>query len=119
MTKKNKQEKTFIPKWESQLRKGTLDFIILHFLRKKEYYGYELISEIKHSASMNISEGTVYPLLTRLKTEGFIDSRWEERETGVPRKYYRVTEEGRRVYREMKTALKEYNRVIDQLTEAS
>ena len=100
MGKFNKRE--FLNKWESQLRKGILEFIILLFLKDKEYYGYELINEIKKFTSMTISEGTIYPLLNRLKKEGLITSSWVEMETGVPRKYYTITEEGKNVLEEMK-----------------
>ncbi len=90
----NPLEEEMIRKWESQVRKGTLDFLILLFLRKKEYYGYELIKVVKETAELEISEGTIYPLLNRLKKEELIASSWREMEAGIPRKYYRITEKG-------------------------
>ncbi len=87
-------QKEFLNKWESQLRKGLLEFIILMYLEEKQYYGYELISEIKQFLSITISEGTIYPLLNRLKKEGLITSTWVEKEVGIPRKYYQITKEG-------------------------
>lgn len=87
--------------WESQVRKGMLDFIILHALRSKERYGYEMIKTIKAIVGMNISEGTIYPLLNRLDKEGMISSRWIEKETGIPRKYYQITEKGSHILKNM------------------
>ena len=86
--------KTKIEKWNSQLRKGILDFIILLYLSKKEYYGYELISKINDSIKLSLSEGTIYPLLNRLNHEKLINSKWVEMERGIPRKYYSISKEG-------------------------
>jgi PadR family transcriptional regulator PadR len=106
-----------IIKWESQVRKGMLDFIILMCLAKREFYGYELIKRIKEIAEINVSEGTVYPLLNRLKKEGLITSRWVEMETGIPRKYYRITERGTAVLAGMKEAWVEFSRSINRFME--
>ena len=114
MTTKPETQK-FITKWESQLRKGTLDFIILHYLKEKEYYGYELINDIKQSISMRLSEGTIYPLLNRLKKEGLISSKWVEMETGVPRKYYKITEAGKKTLKDMKISWEQLNRSLQKL----
>ena len=88
-------------KWDSQLRKGLLDFIILLYLQKKDFYGYELIRELKRVTDIELSEGTIYPLLNRLKKEDLISAKWVEMETGVPRKYYRITEKGRNALKDM------------------
>lgn len=84
-----------IEKWESQVRKGTLEFIILLTLREKEFYGYELITKVKDITSLDISEGTLYPLLNRLKKDELIISKWVEFDTGVPRKYYNLSDKGK------------------------
>ena len=86
--------KSKMEKWNSQLRKGILDFIILLYLSKKEYYGYELISKINDSIDLRLSEGTIYPLLNRLNHEKLINSKWVEMERGIPRKYYTISKEG-------------------------
>ena len=106
-----------IAKWESQVRKGVLDYIILICLEKQEYYGYELIKSIKEKTGLNVSEGTIYPLLNRLKKENFIISNWIEMETGIPRKYYRITSSGRTVLMGMKDAWKKFTFSINQLME--
>lgn len=86
--------KEFINKWKSQVKKGTLAFIILNVLKGKEFYGYELIEEVKKFTSIEIAEGTLYPLMNRLKKEGLVTSRWVEQESGIPRKYYVLTNIG-------------------------
>ncbi|NHA05067.1 PadR family transcriptional regulator [Mucilaginibacter sp. HC2] len=87
-------ESNVIAKWETQMKKGTLDFIILLLLKKKEQYGYELLEQIKLASGYDISEGTIYPLLNRLKDDLLIESKWVEMETGMPRKYYSITNNG-------------------------
>jgi len=110
-------KKDKISKWESQVRKGMLDLIILICLSKQEFYGYELIKRIKEITEMNISEGTIYPLLNRLKKEDNISSRWVEMETGIPRKYYHITSSGREVLARMKQGWEEFTKSISQLME--
>ena len=85
---------SFVINWKSQVKKGTLTFIILNILRDKEYYGYELIEQIRNNTEIDVAEGTLYPLMNRLKTEELVDSKWVEQETGIPRKYYVLTETG-------------------------
>ena len=84
----------FITNWKSQVKKGTLTFIILNILNTKEYYGYELIEKIKSNTEIEIAEGTLYPILNRLKNENLVDSKWVEQKTGIPRKYYLITPTG-------------------------
>jgi len=108
---------SFLGKWESQVRKGTLDYIILLCLKKREQYGYEMIKTIKSVAGMDISEGTIYPLLNRLKKDGLISSRWVEMETGIPRKYYQITEKGLQTLQEMKVSWDQFNKSLGLLSE--
>jgi|APLow6443716910_1056828.scaffolds.fasta_scaffold381860_1 PadR family transcriptional regulator PadR len=107
----------WIGNWESQVRKGMLDFIILLCLQKREYYGYELIKAIKAAAELDISEGTIYPLLNRLKNEDLISSRWEEKDSGLPRKYYGVTDKGRAALAEAKKSWLTFNASLARLME--
>ncbi|WP_412850761.1 PadR family transcriptional regulator [Chryseobacterium sp. PMSZPI] len=92
----------FIEKWLSQVKKGSLSFIVLLILKEKELYGYELIEKIKNVTAINIAEGTLYPLMNRLKTDGLLESKWVEQETGIPRKYYFLTDSGNETLSEMK-----------------
>jgi len=77
-----------------QFKKGVLELCVLALLKKRDCYGYELVSEI--SKNIAISEGTIYPLLKRLKDEGYFTTYLQESQEGPPRKYYRLTEAGRK-----------------------
>lgn len=106
-----------IEKWQSQIRKGTLEFIILLTLRKEEFYGYELIKKIKSTVEIETSEGTIYPILTRLKTLGYVTTRWDNPESGMPRKYYKITNEGNKMLSVMTAEWKSYSGSINRLIE--
>lgn len=94
-----------------------LDFIILLSLQSKERYGYEMIKEIKLVSGLEISEGTVYPLLNRLKKEALITSRWVEMETGIPRKYYQLSKQGQAMLARMKVSWSELIAALQRLME--
>jgi PadR family transcriptional regulator PadR len=86
---------------KSQMRKGILEYCILATLkRKKEAYPSDIIGEMKE-AKLIVVEGTLYPLLTRLKNSGVLAYQWEESTSGPPRKYYRLTELGDKVLKEL------------------
>lgn len=93
---------SFIAKWMSQVKKGTLTFIILSVLKDKEFYGYELIEEVKKHTDIEIAEGTLYPLMNRLKKEELVSSNWVEQESGIPRKYYSITNTGNETLMQMR-----------------
>lgn len=82
------------------MRKGLLEYCILSILARKEAYASSIIEELK-SAGMIVVEGTLYPLLIRLKNQGWLTYRWEESPQGPPRKYYSISEDGRRLLAEM------------------
>jgi PadR family transcriptional regulator PadR len=105
----------FIEKWQSQLKKGTLSFIVLLVIDEGELYGYELIEKIKAQTKIEIAEGTLYPLMNRLKADLLLDSKWVEQETGIPRKYYLLTDSGKRTLEEMKIQWININNVIKNL----
>lgn len=79
-----------------QLKKGVMEIIVLSMLRRRDFYGYELVSEI--SRYIEMSEGTIYPLLNRFKKDGLVDTYLAESHNGPPRKYYKITEAGRTEY---------------------
>lgn len=95
-------DNVFVNKWSSQLKKGTLSFIVLNVLKDSEYYGYELIEKVKHDTKIEIAEGTFYPLMNRLKKDGFVESNWVEQKSGIPRKYYKLTKQGEVILVKMK-----------------
>lgn len=78
---------------KSQMRKGFLEFCIMHILKKDEAYASEVISSLKE-IDLIVVEGTLYPILTRLKKDGLLTYRWIESTQGPPRKYYKLTENG-------------------------
>ncbi len=79
---------------KAQMRKGVLEYCILSILRDEDKYASEILSTLK-DAKMLVVEGTIYPLLTRLKNSGLLNYRWEESTSGPPRKYYLLTETGK------------------------
>lgn len=99
---------------KSQMRKGYLEYCILLILRKKPAYASDIISELK-DAKMIVVEGTLYPLLTRLKNSELLDYRWEESSQGPPRKYYEMTALGKSFLDELETAWDEINHVVTKL----
>lgn len=102
----------FLRKWKSQIKRGTLTFIVLNELRAKELYGYELIENIKKRTTIDVAEGTLYPLMNRLKKEGLLDSKWVEQASGIPRKYYFLTKEGKAMLAKMQAYWEELERSI-------
>ncbi|HZD58905.1 MAG TPA: PadR family transcriptional regulator [Anaerolineae bacterium] len=80
--------------WDAQLKKGLVELCILAMTVKKERYGYELTSALSSADGFSVPEGTVYPVLRRLAADGLLESRWEESNSGPPRKYYRATPKG-------------------------
>jgi PadR family transcriptional regulator, regulatory protein PadR len=88
-------------KWEVQLRKGCLELAILAALWDGKLYGLEILRLLETDSDLIVSEGTVYPLLSRLKALGLVRSEWVESETGHPRKYYALTAAGKERAREM------------------
>lgn len=80
--------------WVSQIRKGVVEIAVLALLARREMYGSEMVAELAGQRSLAISAGTVYPLLSRLKKTGVIDSSWRESPVGPPRKYYSLTPAG-------------------------
>jgi PadR family transcriptional regulator PadR len=86
---------------KAQMRKGVLELCILSILHKHEAYPSDIITELKESKII-VVEGTLYPLLTRLKNSGILTYRWEESTSGPPRKYYKLTDEGLKFFHELK-----------------
>jgi PadR family transcriptional regulator PadR len=82
---------------ERELKRGSLELIALHLLASGEAYGYEIVSKLTEqtNGALEVTDGTLYPVLYRLERAGFVAVRWETPERGVPRKYYRLTAAGR------------------------
>jgi len=88
-------------KWEVQLRKGCLELAVLASLSSEKLYGLEILRRLESDSDLIVSDGTVYPLLSRLKVLGLVRSEWVESDAGHPRKYYALTSAGKRRALEM------------------
>ena len=78
----------------SQLRRGVLEFCVLAVLRDGERYGFELVRTLTDAGGLVTTEGTLYPLLARLRRDGLVETTWRESSSGPPRRYYRLTPAG-------------------------
>jgi PadR family transcriptional regulator PadR len=89
---------------ERELKRGSLELIVLHLLESREAYGYEIATKLasQTNGALGVTDGTLYPVLYRLERAGFVAVRWETPERGVPRKYYRLTESGRDEFARLK-----------------
>jgi PadR family transcriptional regulator PadR len=101
----------------SQMRKGVLEFCILSVIKQGEAYPSDIIEKMK-AANLNIFEGTLYPLLTRLKNAEFLTYRWVESNSGPPRKYFSLTEKGDAFYKELEATWNELANAVKALSEA-
>src|SRR6185436_6125983 len=99
----------FFDNWIVQVRKGVLELCILRALEKDERYGYELVKTLAAVPGLSLSEGTLYPLLSRLRVAGLVSTRLEESAEGPARKYYSLTRDGRRTLTAMNHFLDELN----------
>lgn len=84
----------FLSNWTTQVRKGVLELCVLRALAGGPLYGYDIVKRLREVRGLVIKEGTVYPILSRLRAEGFLSTRIEESTEGPPRKYYELTAEG-------------------------
>ncbi|HWR94241.1 MAG TPA: PadR family transcriptional regulator [Flavobacterium sp.] len=100
---------------KAQMRKGVLEFCILSVLNDKDAYTSEILDTLKN-AKLLVVEGTVYPLLTRLKNDGLLNYRWEESTSGPPRKYYGLTETGRIFLTELNSTWVELSDAVHLIT---
>ena len=99
---------------QSQMRKGILEFCILSIIRRGESYPSDIVEEMK-AANLHIFEGTLYPLLTRLKNADMLTYRWVESNSGPPRKYFSLTEKGQSFYSELEATWKELANAVNAL----
>ncbi|WP_298518526.1 PadR family transcriptional regulator [uncultured Kordia sp.] len=100
---------------KAQMRKGVLEYCILSILRDQDAYVAEILGTLK-DAKMLVVEGTIYPLLTRLKNAGLLSYRWEESTSGPPRKYYGLTETGRLFLKELNTTWDNLQKAVSLVT---
>lgn len=99
---------------KAQMRKGTLELCILAIVNKKDCYASDIINTLKEK-NLIVVEGTLYPLLTRQKNAGLLSYRWEESTQGPPRKYYALTDEGKKFLIELDSSWKELVSVVNSI----
>lgn len=100
---------------KAQMRKGVLEYCILSVLKNGEAYTSDILQTLK-DAKMLVVEGTIYPLLTRLKNAGLLSYRWEESTSGPPRKYYELTEKGELFLTELNETWSELQQAVNKVT---
>ena len=105
----------FFDNWATQLRKGTLELHILNVIKGISLYGYDIVRKLRDIDGLVISEGTIYPILSRLRKENFVDASIVESTEGPPRKYYKLTAKGKAVLKQMNDYWKDFKSGTDTL----
>jgi PadR family transcriptional regulator, regulatory protein PadR len=105
--------------WTTQLRKGALDLAVLNALNGDRLYGYDIVRILRRHEGLIIADGTVYPILSRLKSDGLVRSTIEDSPDGPPRKYYELTRAGRDSLAEMNQAWDSLVSSVEQLRHAA
>lgn len=101
---------------QSQMKKGLLEFAILSIIQRGESYPSDITQELKESG-LQVFEGTLYPLLTRLKNAGYLEYRWVESTGGPPRKYFTMSETGKEFYKSLETTWQEISKAVNIITQ--
>lgn len=105
-----------VEKWRSQLRKGSLELAVLVYLSRRRAYGLELVDAF-NKMKMGISEGSIYPLLARLRAEKKVKTEWVDSAVGHAHKVYQLTDLGKKATRDMVAAWREFSGAMDALIE--
>jgi PadR family transcriptional regulator, regulatory protein PadR len=101
----------------AQMRRGTLQYCVLSLLVDEERYGFDLVRGLSETDGMVTSEGTIYPLLSRLRRDGLVESTWQESPAGPPRRYYRLTESGRAALEGFRPEWRRFRDAVDHFVE--
>ncbi len=99
----------------AQMRRGAIEYCVLALLRNEARYGFDLTRRLSESDGLVTSEGTVYPLLSRLRNDGLVDTFWQESPHGPPRRYYELTEDGREALDSFTAQWRRFRDAVDQL----
>jgi len=119
MKKKSTEVNDPLDKWREQLRRGGLELAILLSVSSTSRYGLEIIRYLQESTDLVVTEGTIYPILGRLTRSGVVEAEWVSDETPHPRKYYRLSQRGRKNLDEMLDHWNAYRSKIDHLVETA
>jgi PadR family transcriptional regulator PadR len=99
----------------SQMRRGSIEYCVLALLEFRDHYGLEITKVLTEADGLVTSEGTVYPLLTRLRNDGLVDSYWEESVEGPPRRYYHLTEKGQQALKPFREQWLRFRDAVDEI----
>lgn len=114
MSEKEPEKKTELESTKADMRRGMLEFVVLLIISRGKIYASDILKELK-SADLLIVEGTLYPLLSRLRAEKLLDYTWEESRSGPPRKYYTLTDFGKENLIQLKTTWKSLVKSVETL----
>jgi PadR family transcriptional regulator, regulatory protein PadR len=101
----------------AQMRRGTLQYCVLALLAEDERYGFDLVRGLADMDGMVTSEGTIYPLLSRLRRDGLVESTWQESPSGPPRRYYQLTDGGRAALETFRLEWRRFRDAVDHFVE--
>jgi PadR family transcriptional regulator PadR len=101
----------------AQMRRGTLQYCVLSLLADEERYGFDLVRGLAEMDGMVTSEGTIYPLLSRLRRDGLVESTWQESPSGPPRRYYHLTTAGRAALEAFRLEWRRFRDAVDHFVE--
>jgi len=101
----------------AQLRRGVLEYCVLALLRQDRRYGFEIVHTLADQAGLVTSEGTIYPLLSRLRRDGAVQTSWQESPSGPPRRYYKITPAGHRALEQFRSEWARFRDTVDGLLE--
>lgn len=101
----------------AQMKRGALEYCVLALLGRHERYGLELVQDLAEVDGMVTSEGTIYPLLARLRKDGEVETFWQESTAGPPRRYYRITPGGKRALAEFQSEWGRFRSAVDRFME--
>jgi PadR family transcriptional regulator PadR len=97
------------------MRRGAIEYCVLALLRDRERYGFELVKSLTDAGGLLTSEGTIYPLLSRLRRDGLVTTTWQESNQGPPRRYYRLTPEGKAALTAFTEQWRQFRDMVDLL----
>jgi len=103
------------PALTAQLRKGVLEYCVMALLQRDERYAFDLVRELAGMDGMVISEGTIYPMLARMRRDGSVETTWRESPSGPPRRYYRLSSEGRKALLGFKKEWSRFRDAVDRV----
>lgn len=101
----------------AQLRRGVLEYCVMALLRERERYAFDLVRDLAGVRGLAIGEGTIYPMLSRLRRDGLVETTWQESPSGPPRRYYRLSAAGRSALREFRREWSTFRAAVDHLIE--